>query len=356
MSAEVFDCLNALLLDHQAVAIVCKQALESVEGPAGVIFPPSYPGKTSDDGPTYNISTFADGRNICTIDSVQSQANRIEAAFLQPPYRALVRAVSVKAQLADGEVKDIDVLQAPHRLADATLRFSDLREAAEEAFKAFRSAPAGIAKLSPMSLLLGAWDSRGTQSKIPRAFTSRIDAYNVHRLQRHALYSAALTSKEIGNEENSGTLSKVGLDSAPSGPSPAGVVADGGVRRDSVLNLIALRQNCQTDLAGATPDALSAYLFGLGLVALTLQPEAFLRQGCLLVAAGPVEAVVRMRDGCQTVFALTADEALAYAQAAAERFGVAELEPITAQFQPELIVEKEKKGKAKKGAKESAGA
>lgn len=355
MSAEVSDRLNALLLDRQAVAIVCKQALESVEGPAGVIFPPTYLDKANGDEPTYNISTFADGRNICAIDSVQSQANRIEAAFLLAPYRALVRRVSVKAQLVGGEVKVIDVLEASHRLADAVLQFSDLRETVEEAFKAFRSAPDGIAKLSPMSLLLGAWDSRGgTQCKIPRAFTSRIDAYNVHLLQRHAVYAASLTRKEIGYEETK--LSEIGLDNALPKRSLGGVIAEGGVRRDSVLNLIALRQNCQTDLADEAPDALSAYIFGLGLVALTLHPEVFLRQGCLLVAASPVEAVVRARDGSQTVFALTADEALAYAQAAAERFGVADLEPITAQFQPELIAEKARKGNAKKGAKEPAGA
>lgn len=354
MSADAPDRMNALLLDPQAVAIVCRQSLESVEGPAGVVFPPTYPGKPGDNGPTYNISTFADGRNVCTIDSVQSQANRIESAFLNQPYRALVRQVSVKALLAGGEEKEIDVLLAPHRLADATLSFSDLREAAEEAFRAFRTAPAAIAKLSPMSLLLGAWDVRSTQCKIPRAFTARIDAFNVNPLQRHALYSAALTSKEIGSEDTK--LSGIGLDNAPSGPSLAGIVADGGVRRDAVLNLVALRQNCQTDLAAATPDALSEYIFGLGLVALTLQPEAFLRQGCLLVGAGTVEANVRYLDGRQVTFSLTAEEALAYAQTGAERFGVGQLSPLMGTFQPELIAEKDKKAKGKKAAKENAGA
>ncbi len=354
MSADVSDRMNALLLDPQAVAIVCRQSLESVEGPTGVVFPPSYSGKSQEDAPTYNISTFADGRNVCTIDSVQSQANRIESAFLHQPYRALVRQVSVKALLANGEEKEIDVLLAPHRLADATLRFSDLRETAEEAFRAFRTAPAAIARLSPMSLLLGAWDVRGTKCKIPRAFSARIDAFNVNPLQRHALYSAALTSKEISSD--GAKLSDIGLDNALSAPSLAGIVADGGVRRDSFLNLVALRQNCQTDLAAATPDALSEYIFGLGLVALALQPGAFLRQGWLLVGAGPVEAIVRYLDGHQITFKLTAEEALAYAQAGAERFGINQLSPLMGTFQPERIAEGDKNPKGKKAAKGNAGA
>lgn len=354
MSAEVSDRLNALLLDRQVVAIVCKQALESVEGPSSVIFPPSYAGRKKGDPPTYNISTFTDGRNICAIDSVQSQANRIESAFLDEPYRSLVRRVSVKARLAQGIEKEFDVLEAPHRLADAVLTFSNLGETAKEAFEAFRHAPEHIARLSPMSLLLGAWDVRRTGVKIPRAFTSRIDAYNVHPLQRHALYSAAVSSKDLDRKE--GKRSDVGLDNAFAEPGPAGIVVDGGIRRDSVLNLIALRQNCQTNLLADAPDTLSTYIFGLGLVALTLQPEAFLRQGCLLVAAGPIETVVRKHDGSQAVFELTADEAMDYARAAATLFGVETLEPIYATFQPELIPKKAQNSKEDKAAREDAGA
>lgn len=362
MVAEASDRLNALLLDPNAVAIVCRQALESVEGPGGVVFPPTYPGKSRDDGPEYNISDFGDGSNVCTIDSVQSQANRIEAAFLVEPYRKLVRRVTVQAQLAEGEKKVIDVLEAPHRLADATIRFSELRQHAENAFRAFRNDPRLVAELSPMSLLMGAWDSRGTQCKIPRVLTARIDAYNVRRLVRRALYSAALTSKELGRED--AKLSEIGLDNAPSGPSPAGIVADGGVRREAVLNLVALRQNCGTTTPYGSDekqsdkpvDSLSAYIFGLGLVSLTLQPEAFLRQGCLLVAAGPLEVAVRYLDGAKATIAVSADDAFEYADAAAERFGVASLSPLHGKFEVELIDEKDQKAKAKKEAKENAGA
>ncbi|MBS1189674.1 MAG: CRISPR-associated protein, family [Rhodocyclaceae bacterium] len=351
MAAKALDSLKSLLLDPKAVAILCRQPLESVEGPGGVVFPPTYPGKSRDDGPEYNISTFNDGKNVCTIDSVQSQANRIEAAFLDEPYRSLVRRVTVRAKLAEGAEKVIDVLEAPHRLADATIRFSDLREQAEEAFRAFRNDPAKVALLSPMSLLMGAWDSRGTQCKIPRALTARIDAFNVRCLQRRALYLATLTSKELGHEEEK--LSGIGLDNAPSGPSPAGVIADGGIYRESVFNLVALRQNCRITYPPAAGDTLSPYIFGLGLVALTLQPEEFLRQGCLLVAGGPVEASVRLSDGSRQTLDLSSDIALAYAQNAAAAFGVPSLAPLHGQFQPELIDEHNKKAKARKNKEQN---
>ncbi|HTV30504.1 MAG TPA: type I-U CRISPR-associated RAMP protein Csb1/Cas7u, partial [Xanthobacteraceae bacterium] len=54
------------------VALTCKQKLLPVEGEGGVIFPPTY----ADIG--YNIDTLSDGTKVATIDSVGSQANRIE--------------------------------------------------------------------------------------------------------------------------------------------------------------------------------------------------------------------------------------------------------------------------------------
>ena len=57
------------------VALHLKQKLVPVEGEGGVIFPPTY----ADIG--YNIDTLSDGTKVCTIDSVGSQANRMEPIF-----------------------------------------------------------------------------------------------------------------------------------------------------------------------------------------------------------------------------------------------------------------------------------
>ena len=57
------------------VALHLKQRLLPVEGEGGVIFPPTY----ADIG--YNIDTLSDGTRVATIDSVGSQANRLEPIF-----------------------------------------------------------------------------------------------------------------------------------------------------------------------------------------------------------------------------------------------------------------------------------
>ena len=57
------------------VALHLKQKLVPVEGESGVIFPPTY----ADIG--YNIDELSDGTKVATIDSVGSQANRMEPIF-----------------------------------------------------------------------------------------------------------------------------------------------------------------------------------------------------------------------------------------------------------------------------------
>lgn len=72
--------LTEELLDHwatdpkSAVALHLKQKLlpvEAMEGDQGIVFPPTY----ADIG--YNIDSLA-GAKVATIDSVGSQANRME--------------------------------------------------------------------------------------------------------------------------------------------------------------------------------------------------------------------------------------------------------------------------------------
>ena len=58
-----------------SVALHLRQSLLPVEGPGSVIFPPTY----ADVG--YNIDELSDGTKLATIDSVGSQANRMEPVF-----------------------------------------------------------------------------------------------------------------------------------------------------------------------------------------------------------------------------------------------------------------------------------
>ena len=119
-------------------AIVLSQQLMPVEGPGGVIFPATF--AASEDGRFkggYNIDEFPDGTNVCLVDSVGSQANRIEPLFAEEKYRRLVPQVVIQA----GQTR-VNLLHAGHRAGDAIVRCSSLRDKLREAFTgAFEPAP-----------------------------------------------------------------------------------------------------------------------------------------------------------------------------------------------------------------------
>lgn len=325
--------LSRLLTDANLVAVVTQQRLRPVEGRGTPFFPPTYLG--ADDRPTYCISPTADGGNLCTVDSVQSQANRIEAAFMAPPYRALIRQVEVTAKLANGETRTLDMLQLGHRLADAAVSFSTLANEAKQAMRAFRDGPDAMARLSPMSLVCGLWESRGegSQLKVPRALSATVTARNVSPLRRMATFGGSFWSKDLGLDEKH---SKEGLDAVPAGEALGGVVAAGEVVRTVTLNLVALRQNLKFK-HDQEPSAAAAYLHGLALVALSMPAEVFLRQGCLLVADGPLEGRLVLRDGSEQTWTPDHATQLRYAQEQATRFGVDGLAPLSAAFEKERL-------------------
>src|SRR6516162_9976670 len=99
-----FDCY---LSDDGPAALVIRQHLMPVEGPDGVLFPATFAAAAGDGSSGgYNIDSSPDGSNVCLIDSVGSQANRIEPLFMQDNYQHLVPQIIVKA----GE-KEINLLE-----------------------------------------------------------------------------------------------------------------------------------------------------------------------------------------------------------------------------------------------------
>jgi CRISPR-associated protein Csb1 len=344
--------LKQILTEGKIVAIVAKQHLRPVDGRGAPFFPPTYLG--SDDRPTYCISPLGNGQNLCVVDSVQSQANRIEAAFMDERYRSLVRRVEVTAQLPNGETRTLDMLQLAHRLADAAVTFSTLADKAQAAMRSFAKGPDEIARLSPMSLLFGMWESRGEkhQLKIPRALNATITARNVRELRRMATFTGSFWSKVLGLE---GKHSAEGLDPVPAAEALGGVIAEGEILRTATLNLVALRQNCKiTSSQPVSPVAW--YIFSLGLVAITLSSESFLRQGCLLVDDGKAEMRVVMRTGQEEDIVLDHQDTLGIARDAAGDFGASILEPITAVFQTDRVEQPQtEKTKQRTGGKDKAG-
>ena len=279
----------------------------------------------------YNIDTDASGRNVCLVDSVGSQANRIEPLFMRERYRQLVPQIVVRA----GE-KEINILEAGHRAGDALLRCSSLQD---ELQKAFRAELAGdcepLAKMAPTSLVFGVWDSRDTQSKRPRLIGVTIRAFNVRKLTRGAVYIPPLdyTELDVFSDEdkakaegnNKSPLAQRGFVHNPASGSHGGVIAGGGIRRDGTLGLAALRHV----YAGKDVEktlTLRRYILGLALVAFTAPAESYLRQGCILVLNPdqPGEFVEVFSDGSRRPCAVTHDVALQFATEASAAFGVGE--------------------------------
>ena len=73
-------------------AIVVREYLTPVEGKDGIFFPPTFAAaENARDFPGgYNINELGNGENVCLVDSVGSQANRIEPMFAKGEYAALV--------------------------------------------------------------------------------------------------------------------------------------------------------------------------------------------------------------------------------------------------------------------------
>ena len=167
-------------------ALVIREYLVPVEGADGVLFPPTF---ASGDGfpGGYNIDGDLNGENIALIDSLGSQANRIEPMFAEPNYAALVPQVIIKAG-----AKSVSLLQAGHRAGDAIVRCSALQQEFQDAFKKLLDGDAtALAKIAPTSLVFGVWDSRDTQAKMPRLIASTIRAFNVRKLTRSAQFVPA---------------------------------------------------------------------------------------------------------------------------------------------------------------------
>src|SRR5262249_22807369 len=146
----------AWLRDSGPAALVLLEPLEPVEGTDGVFFPATF--AASEDRTKfaggYNIDSFPDGTNVCLVDSVGSQANRIEPIFNKPGYVGLVPKVTITA----GDTT-VNLLNAGHRAGDAIARCSELRDELQAAFnEVLEGNVEPLAKIAPTSLVFGVWD------------------------------------------------------------------------------------------------------------------------------------------------------------------------------------------------------
>lgn len=339
-----------------SVALHLKQKLVPVEGEGGVVFPPTYAGTRDGEGPRYNIDTLADGTKVATIDSVGSQANRMEPIFKRDPFAALVPQI----EITFGNAPSVSLLDVGHRLGDASVRNSALKAEVQRAFDEFRIGgdATAIGRLAPTSLVFGAWDSRGEGAKLPRIVQSVIRAWDAQELRRSAQYGppvdyAALDvfteedkAKAEGNTKN--PLAQRGFVHVPAGEAPGGIIARGGIFRDVTVNLIALRRLNEHRTGGVS---LRRYILGLSLIAATEPQDGFLRQGCLLVPDADTSTAWTLvgRLGNRQPVTIAPDILHAFATRAAATFGVAAGRKVA--FDPKLAKEDLTDKKRAKGGK-----
>ncbi|GAB2876273.1 type I-U CRISPR-associated RAMP protein Csb1/Cas7u [Uliginosibacterium flavum] len=368
MSATVDSLIDRLLTDQNLIALVASQRLKPLIG--NTVYPASYAapdGSARDDkGPRYCITELRDGTNICVIDSIPSQANRIETALLTDDYLGLVREVRVQAKLANDTVGIRHMLELGHRATDGAVLASTLEPEITTALRCVRDDPAPLASIAPMCLLMGVWDSRKNRTglKLPRAFSATIEATDVSQRQRHAQYNSAWHANELASELQDAAGAKpseIGLDGVPSGDGLGGVVVHGEIGRNAFLATNPLRANC----SGKSDTAKNAarYIASLGLVALTMPASPWLRSGCNLVPDGTTLIEAVNTDGSRETLKITHSEAIAVAKQCAKTLGIDQLAPLLGEITADNIRklasakdESPAKAKAAKGKKTAADA
>ena len=344
-------------------AVRRRQRLQPVGGKGDKIFPPTYPEERRGAGPRHVYERRrVDGTEVwCVLlDSVQSQANRLEEALLATVREQSMELPYISVDFAGRElagIGEITSLDAPHRVYDAILRDSLLDS------QPFMKSPLGLRlaeakpndatalmEASPTALLFGAWHSTGEGgglgAKFQRCLVSEIVAVNTPVEEIADQRTGEMEPRTLGRRTGSridplGVLRKVEVFKGSDGwdinqqgagkgakkvrPSeinhgniaptvqPLGVTCD-YAEHVAVISFAGLRRlgfgGGERDVAGR------ALLAALGLVALTEQDARgyALRSRCDLVcderaqielvhADGTVEAVEIDRDGARELYA-----------------------------------------------------
>lgn len=308
-----------------AAAFRCVTDYQPAGGPGDKVFPPTYEGGRYATEERIDPET-GDVRQCVLLDSVQSQANRMELALLEAHRQQLVKLPLVVTRF-DQEplLKKFTVtsLEAPHRVADALFRDSlcdgvifrksdkgRLLDTAE-----VRNAT-GLFGLCPTALVFGLWDSTGPRgglgAKFQRAMVSEIVGYDAvggrktsSRVDPAQILLGAgpiYLRKQDSSTAPSWTLDdkagakKLGKDGKPSEANHGNVtpgIVDGGFTiskgvQTTVLSLSALRRlrfplNGSSGSAPEVDAVAHTTLAALGLAAATLaQGDGDLRSRCQL--------------------------------------------------------------------------
>lgn len=385
-----------------AVAVRAITRLEPAGGPGDKVFPPTYVKEGRSLTKYAMEERFVDGRKVPTVllDSVASQANRMEEALLEGWRRGELRfpVVSVDFQKIEGlqDLEQITALQAPHRIADALLR-----DSVDATGTPFRQTPVGrectdarpnhatgMYKHCPTALIFGVWDSTGPKgglgAKFQRCVVSEIVGYDaVPGVKTASRIDPLAIEKKAGpifeNKSDPGEWTSIEAEAAtekgkpklfsrkgasdrgspatinhgnipPSIDTEAGGVTISHAVHTVVLSLAGLRRlRFQTRVDGssipagdrdAAETAARTALAALALAGAVYQRNRGydLRSRSLLVASDPLVFEIVGRDGGTTKHRVeNASALLSEAVAAADEHGLGwDLEPVVLEPTPKL--------------------
>ncbi|HSI14026.1 MAG TPA: type I-U CRISPR-associated RAMP protein Csb1/Cas7u [Chthoniobacter sp.] len=358
-----------------AAAFRSRTRLQPAGGEGDKVFPPTYAGAVY-----AKEERQLNGTKVpCVLlDSVQSQANRLEEAIQRALDSGVLKEVPVLNVDFTGlglldEIGRVSSLEAPHRIADAILRDSlhggqpfRKSELGKSLDQASLQNATPLYRLCPTALIFGLWDSTGPKgglgAKFQRALVSEIIGVNAQigvktssRIDPLGMRAAAkVVKKADGSYELAGDKAKDGV--SPSevnhGNIPPDISATGGATVDYaeqtvVLSLPALRKlrfPVDGKTTQARDEAARTVLAALALAAATLAAESGfdLRSRCLLWPTEVMKWELLEKPGQKPVdFTLTADDAiklLGEAVAAAEKQGLVwQKEPVKLTPSPNLI-------------------
>lgn len=344
MTAEEFyaELVEAVSLSTDRAVIRVAAEMAPAGGTGSKVLPPTYPARG--DEPPYELEKRVrngEQQGTVLLDSVPSQANRVEEALLRARGEGRVALPLLELQHRGQAEVTLSSLEWPHRYADAYLRDSILDGKAFDRTQLGQSLQASTSKDAtalyahdPGSLVFGAWNShrKGQQQRFPRLYSSEIVGWDPVVGTRKAgrkdplnlVGAARRTDSEgweyapAGVKVKGEKLSEIGHGHVAPNPAHGGVTISSASRM-ATLSLAALDRLGFGTVAVEAARAGRAVLAAFALLGDRLAfggPSVWLRSGCeLVVVEERLEWV--LRGGGTETFELTP-------AAAVELFGLAQ--------------------------------
>ena len=190
---------NLSKIVQSGAAFRSRIRIQPAGGEGDKVFPPTYLGANNKasyatEKRVVNLDGKPTSVDCVLLDSVQSQANRMEEALQQAIDEGRLQVPLVEVDFTKTELIDpigkITSLQAPHRVADALLRDAELDGVP------FRKSSVGMQldavsnrnatplyEICPTALVFGMWDSTGPKgglgAKFARALVSEIVGFGI---------------------------------------------------------------------------------------------------------------------------------------------------------------------------------